>query len=83
MATTFRKPTIEGPTTRLGFVRGYLLDRGVRNYQSVFAAHGVQFTQAEADRIADIWNARTRVLETDLPLIERMERVINVIRNAA
>jgi len=59
------------------------LDRKARNYRSVFAAFGVTFSEDETQRIEDLWNARAQVGEHDLPLIERMERVVDTIKTAA
>lgn len=80
---TNRAPRTEGPATRFGLVRGFFLDRKARNYRSVFAAFEVGFTEDEASRIEDLWNARAQVNENDLPLIERMERVVENIKAAA
>lgn len=81
MAT--KRVSQEGPATRFGVVRGFFLDRGARNYKSVFAVFGLQFSEEEAKHIENLWNARTRVEDKDLPIIERMERVVATIRNAA
>jgi hypothetical protein len=80
---TTKQPPIEGPATRFGAVRGFLIDRGARNYLSVFAALGERFTDKEADRIAALWNARARIDDYDMPLLVRMERAIERLRNAA
>lgn len=73
---------LEGPATRFGKVRGFFLDRKARNYFSVFAAVGTTFTAEEEARIAEMWNSRSQPTPDDVPLIERMERVVEHLKAA-
>lgn len=73
---------VAGPATRFAVARGYFIDRGVLNYQSVFKAVGSGFSNTELDRLRDLWNARTQVTDADVPLIERVETVVEILRAA-
>ena len=81
MATNKALP-VEGPATRFGAVQGFLIDRGARNYLSVFAACGEQSREEEAERIEKLWNRRVRISPDDLPLVVRMERVVAHLKAA-
>lgn len=76
------QPATEGPATRFGIVRGFFLDRKARNYFSVFAAVGERFTEVEEARIAEMWNSRSQPTSDDMPLIERMEKVVEHLKAA-
>jgi len=75
-------PATAGLETRFALVRAFLIDRRVANYLSVFAACGVQLTNAEAERIRQCWNAKSRVKSGDEGLIVRLEAVIEHLKAA-
>lgn len=73
---------VEGPETRFGAVRGYFKDHvGVKHYMPVFVALDATLA-AHAIKIQQWWNSKAAVTESDLPLIERMERVVEFLKNA-
>lgn len=72
----------EGPETRFGAVRGYFKDHvGVKHYMPVFVALDESLGE-HATKIQQWWNSRAAVNESDLPVIERMERVVELLKNA-
>lgn len=72
----------EGPETRFGAVRGYFKDHvGVKHYMPVFVALDSDLAD-HAVKIQQWWNSRSAVTTEDLPVIERMERVVEVLKNA-
>lgn len=73
----------EGPATRFGLVRGFFIDRGVRHYQSVFSAFGKALSKEELDRFNALWASRATVTEADLPMIERLEAMVEHLKAAA
>lgn len=72
----------EGPETRFGAVRGYFKDHvGVKHYMPVFTALDAGLAE-HAIKIQQWWNSRAAVNESDLPVIARMERVVELLKNA-
>ena len=68
--------------TRFAMVRVWLIDRGVRNYISVFRACDPDITQEEADRISYWWKAHTRLEIADEPLLARLEGIVEHLKRA-
>ena len=68
--------------TRFAMVRVWLIDRGVRNYISVFRACDPGLTQQEADRISYWWKATTRLEKQDAELLARLEQIIEHLKRA-
>ena len=77
-----KQTIIEGPETRFGAVRGYFKDHvGVKHYMPVFVALDADLSE-HSTKIQQWWNSRAAVNDTDLPVIERMERVVELLKNA-
>jgi hypothetical protein len=71
-----------GPATRFALVKAFMQDKGVRQYMPVFAVHDHVLNE-HADTIRQWWNGVQPTI-TDLKIIERMERVVQIIqKNAA
>lgn len=82
--TSQRKPApiTPGLATRFGAVRGYFIDRvGVKHYMPVFVAIEPELAE-HATLIQQWWNAKRAVLMEHEPVIARMERVVEVLKNA-
>lgn len=76
------KSPLEGPATRFGAVRGYFKDHvGVKHYMPVFVALDATLGE-HAIKIQQWWNSKAAVTTDDLPVITRMERVVEVLKNA-
>lgn len=75
-----RSATPQGLETRFALVRAFLLDRGVKNYMSVFAALGLELEERR-DEITSWWNSRTRITPDDEPVIAAMEGGIERLKN--
>lgn len=75
------KNATPGPETRFALVRAWIIDHGVHNYMPVLTAIDPALGE-HADRIRNLWNSRSRVKEEDIPMLERMEKVVEHIKNA-
>ena len=69
-----------GLQTRFNTVRSFLIDRGVRNYISVFQAFGMDVDTRKED-ISAWWNSRIRMKPEDESLLSEMERVVEILKN--
>lgn len=75
-------PVPEGLSTRFGAVRGYFQDHvDVGAYTPVFCALDPALKDHEAD-IRKWWNSRAKLEPTDEPVLARMERVVELLKNA-
>ena len=75
------KSITPGLATRFGVVRGYFIDHGVKQYMPVFSAIDADL-DAHADVIRLWWNSRAALEQQHEPILRRMERVVEVLRNA-
>lgn len=80
--TAERGASTPGLETRFAAVRAFMRDRGVRHYMSVFAAHGIDLRNREDD-IRLMWNGRARLSPDDEELVSCMERVVELLKQAA
>lgn len=71
-----------GPATRFGAARGFFSDRRIRGFRTAFAALNEHLTDAEADTMEDLWYGRRLVTTEDLPLVERLENVVERLKHA-
>lgn len=75
-------PQQEGLATRFGAIRGYFLDHvGVKHYTPVFVALDPELAKHTLD-IQRWWNSKAALEESDAPVIARMERVVELLKNA-
>lgn len=75
-------PTEAGMATRFGAVRGYFIDHvGVKYYMPVFIAIDASLEE-HATSIQQWWNSKGSPEDSDAPVIARMERVVEVLKNA-
>lgn len=71
-----------GPATRFGAARGFFSDRRIRGFRTAFAALNEHLTDEEADVMEDLWYGRRLVTTEDLPLVERLENVVERLKHA-
>lgn len=69
----------QGPQRRFEDVRTYMIDRGVDTYTAVFTAIDPSLDEHVLD-IRQWWNSRKRCAEGDIPVIEKLERVVDVLK---
>lgn len=80
--TVNHAPAPEGLATRFGAIRGYFLDHvGVKHYTPVFEAIDPELS-AHTNAIRQWWNAKAAITPGDEHIIARMERVVEVLKNA-
>lgn len=83
MGTTKTSPEVtHGIATRFALVRGYLLDRAdVKMYMPVLTAIDPELKKYE-EEIRRWWNSRAALTKKDEHIVARMERVVEVLKNA-
>jgi hypothetical protein len=75
-------PAQEGLATRFGAIRGYFIDHvGVKHYGPVFVALDGELAKHTLS-IQRWWNSKAVITDADAPVIARMERVVELLKNA-
>ena len=67
---------------RFTALRMWLLDRGVRNYMSVFRACDPLITDDDEEEIRSWWASRSPLVEEDAELLTRLENIVEHLKTA-
>lgn len=78
---TERQTVQPGPSERFILLRGWMRDKGISNYMSVFAV--LDLSSDEAEQVRSWWQLKANPTTEDIPLIKRLERVIDLLKKAA
>lgn len=71
-----------GLNERFGAVRGYFKDKiGGSHYMPIMRAFDAGLVEHSRE-IGQWWNARAKLTEQDEPVLARMERVVEILKNA-